>query len=230
MTRSAQIDPVIVSEDEGLSLAERAYRQLRDEIVTLALRPGDVIDERQLQAHLNVGRTPIREALLRLAGDRLVTIHARRGTFVSDMNLTDLRSVFEVREPLEALAARLAAVRATEDERAAVAAVRAGLADEVSAADLDGLMELDRRLHRLVYQLTRNGFLIETLERYLNHSTRLSRGAVERAGDPWPGWLADAVLSLDPLLRAIQERRPEEAAAAAAAHAASTEAHVRDSV
>lgn len=228
--RSALIHPSTHVEEEALSLTERAYRRLRDDIITLRLRPGDVIDERRLQVRLGMGRTPIREALLRLAGDRLVTIHPRRGTFVSDMNLTDLGSVFEVREQLEALAARLAAERALKNERAALATTRAGLAAEVSAADLDGLMELDRHLHQQVYRLSRNPFLIETLERYLNHSMRLSRGAVERGGHPWPEWLADAVLSFAPLLQAIEEGRPEIAAAAAAAHAATTAGHVRDAV
>jgi len=96
-------------EDASLPLAERAYRHLLHEIIRLSLRPGQVVHETELQQQLGMGRTPIREALLRLSGDKLVTIHPRRGTFVSDMNVTDLGAVYEVRADLESLAAKLAA-------------------------------------------------------------------------------------------------------------------------
>ena len=98
-------------DDPALPLAEAAYRYLLREIIDMSLKPGEVLNEADLQRRLGAGRTPIREALLRLAGDRLVTIHARRGTFVSDLNVTDLGAVYEVRTELERLAARLAAPR-----------------------------------------------------------------------------------------------------------------------
>ncbi|MCX7853916.1 MAG: GntR family transcriptional regulator, partial [Caldilineales bacterium] len=91
------------------SLSQRAYEGIKHQIISLALPPGAVIDEDRLQAELGLGRTPIREALQRLALEKLVTIVPRRGTFVTEIGLMDLRLLFEVRVPLESLATRLAA-------------------------------------------------------------------------------------------------------------------------
>jgi len=217
-------------EDASLPLAERAYRHLLHEIIRLSLRPGQVVHETELQQQLGMGRTPIREALLRLSGDKLVTIHPRRGTFVSDMNVTDLGAVYEVRADLESLAAKLAAERSGDEEVLELADIRRQLPAIVERSDPDGLMAVDLYLHRLVYRLARNEFLVSTLEHYLNLSTRLACGAVDRAGTSSLDWLADALLEFVPLLQAIEEHRPEVAMVAARDHAAAVEANVRQRV
>ena len=217
-------------DDPALPLAEAAYRYLLREIIDMSLKPGEVLNEADLQQRLGAGRTPIREALLRLAGDRLVTIHARRGTFVSDLNVTDLGAVYEVRTELERLAASLAAERRNDAEAVELASIRGQLPAFVRGSDADGLMTIDLYLHRLVFRLARNEFLADTLEHYLNLSTRLARAAVERTGASSSVWLADALLGFIPLFEAIEGRRPEAAVAAAMEHAAAVEAHVRRSV
>src|SRR2546423_14609976 len=75
---------------EPASLAERAYRAIREMIVSLELRPGAVIDERGLMERLGIGRTPTREALRRLAQGRLVEGYPRRGTFVTRVGIPGL--------------------------------------------------------------------------------------------------------------------------------------------
>src|SRR5213593_57100 len=96
-------------------------------IVSLELRPGAVIDERGLMERLGIGRTPTREALRRLAQERLVEVYPRRGMFVTSVEIRDLARLSEVRTVLESQAARLAAERATDQDRARLEALLAEL-------------------------------------------------------------------------------------------------------
>ncbi len=105
------------SEAEDGTLTDRAYRELEEMIVTLRLSPGTVLSEQALALRLKIGRTPIREALQRLARDGLVVIMPRRGIMVSEINLRLQLRLLEVRRELERLMASLAAERATPDER-----------------------------------------------------------------------------------------------------------------
>src|SRR5947208_6178972 len=140
---------------EATSLADRAYHAIREMIVSLELPPGAVIDERGLTERLGIGRTPTREALRRLAQERLVEVYPRRGMFVTSVEIRDLASLAEVRSLLESHAARLAAERATDDDRSALES----LLDELeTGGDLDTseLMALDERIHRQVYRSAHN--------------------------------------------------------------------------
>src|SRR4051812_27552518 len=94
----------------GLSLAEQAYRTLRDRLIMLDIAPGDPLNEAQLAAELVFGRTPLREALKRLETDHLVVSYPRRGTFATIVDITELAAISEVRQLLEPLAARKAAL------------------------------------------------------------------------------------------------------------------------
>src|SRR5581483_11735771 len=119
--------------------ADRAYLAIRGLIVSLELPPGAVIDERALMQRLELGRTPVREALRRLAHEQLVEVFPRRGMFVTGVDVRDLARISEVREALEPEAARLAAERATEAERDELSAI----AEEIGAGG--DLMALDER-------------------------------------------------------------------------------------
>ena len=106
------------------SLADRAYVAIRDLIVSLELPPGALIDERRAGAQsLGIGRTPVREALRRLAQEQLVEVFPRRGMFVTGVDVRDLARISEVRAALEPEAARLAAERATDEQRDGLAAL-----------------------------------------------------------------------------------------------------------
>ena len=86
--------------------------------MTLELPPGSLVSERDLMKRLELGRTPVREALRALARERLVEVYPRRGMFVSSVDVRDLAGLSEVRNTLEPTAARLAAERATDSDRA----------------------------------------------------------------------------------------------------------------
>ena len=79
------------------ALADRAYYAIRELIVSLDLRPGLVVNERELMQRLDLGRTPIREAVRRLAQEQLVEVFPRRGTFVTNVEIRDLASICDVR-------------------------------------------------------------------------------------------------------------------------------------
>ena len=90
-------------------LSDRAYAALRDRLVSLEIAPGAPIDEEALIRELGVGRTPVREAVRRLALERLVVVYPRRGTFAAAINITSLSDITDVRVQLEAHAAERAA-------------------------------------------------------------------------------------------------------------------------
>jgi DNA-binding GntR family transcriptional regulator len=158
--------------DAARSQSEEAYLRIRDRIVCLEMPPGSVVEEGWLRDELEIGRTPIREALQRLAWENLVRSVPHRGTFVTDVNITDLARITEVRVILEGHAARLAAERRGARDRDAIAE----LLERVDAVELTNqreLMQLDQEVHRQVYRSARNSFLEGTLERYFNLSLRL---------------------------------------------------------
>jgi DNA-binding GntR family transcriptional regulator len=154
------------------SQSEEAYRRLLERIVSLEMPPGSVVNEAQLRENLKIGRTPIREALQRLARENLVRSVPHRGTFVTDVNITDLARITEVRVVLESHAARLAAEKMTTADREAIRELLE-LLRRGYVTDQRGLMELDQQIHRLVYRTSHNPFLESTLERYFNLSLRL---------------------------------------------------------
>src|SRR5215217_2956221 len=110
--------PLDLDSSAATSLADKAYVAIRDRLIMLAIPPGDPIDDDALAQDLGVGRTPVREALKRLEGDRLVVSYPRRGTFAIGMDISDLAHISEIRVQLEPLAARRAAERAPRATRA----------------------------------------------------------------------------------------------------------------
>jgi DNA-binding GntR family transcriptional regulator len=159
------------------SLSDRAYVAIRNLIVSLELSPGSLIDERGLIESLGIGRTPVREALRRLAQEQLVEVFPRRGMFVTGVDVGDLARISEVRAVLEPEAARLAAARASDDERDELAT----LGDRIKrGADL---MSLDERIHRAVHAAAHNHLLEKTLGEYYVLALRIWMIALDRAQD-----------------------------------------------
>lgn len=187
------------------SLADRAYLAVRDLIVSVELPPGAVVDERELGARLEIGRTPMREAIRRLAQEKLIEVYPRRGMFVTPVELRDLASLSEVRIVLESTAARLAAARATDAERADLQALIEET-ERVHEPDGRALIELDERIHRQVYRCAHNAFLEETLEQFYALAKRIWFLALDRTTG-----VEEAVLEHRELLRAICEGRSADA-------------------
>jgi DNA-binding GntR family transcriptional regulator len=157
----------------GAPLADRAYSLLRDRIITLQIPPGAPINEDALRRELGLGRTPIREAVKRLALENLISVFPRRGTFASDINITDLSAISDVREVLEGHAAFRAAERLTDAQREELAELVALLATDGDAGHPETLMSRDAAVHRFIYRAANNPYLEATLSRYFNLSMRI---------------------------------------------------------
>ena len=147
----------------GDSLADAAYRRIEELIVTLELEPGAVLSESALTARLGIGRTPVREALQRLAKEGLVVVLPRRGVMVSEINLTRHMSLLELRREVERLAVRKAAVRATAAERAAFRDLAEGFAAAAAANDDIAFMRHDNALNGLILTACRNDYVVRAM-------------------------------------------------------------------
>jgi DNA-binding GntR family transcriptional regulator len=159
--------------DKRDSHSETAYRLLKDKIVTLQIPPASLLNEAHLMDELHLGRTPIREALQRLAYENLVIILPRRGTLVTDLNMSDFQKIFEIRLKLEPFAARLAATRATPNEISVMESLFRNAEDLIRQDDYHQLIKLDHQAHQLLVQAAHNEFLQEILEQLYTHILRL---------------------------------------------------------
>ncbi|SMF53724.1 DNA-binding transcriptional regulator, GntR family [Tistlia consotensis] len=163
MAESSRSDPEAQPADDGGSLTDRAYRQLEELIVTLRLAPGEVLSEAALSKQLGIGRTPIREALQRLAREGLVVILPRRGILVAEINVRSQLELLKVRRELERLMSQLCARRATPAERHAFAELAADMERAASDDDDVAFMRQDRQLNAMISQCCRNEYALKAL-------------------------------------------------------------------
>ncbi len=146
------------------TLTERAYRALEEQIVTLRLRPGQMLSEQMLSATFKIGRTPIREALQRLAREGLVAILPRKGILVSDINPRNQLLVLEVRRELERLLSRAGAERATKEQREQLQDLARGMDRASKANDDIAFMRLDREFNRLMIEAAHNDYAARSMK------------------------------------------------------------------
>ena len=144
-------------------IASVAYEQIEALIVSRQLPPGTMISENQLSEELGCGRTPIREALQRLRLEGYVEIHPRRGAQVTPIDTVRQLELLEVRRPLEHLAARLAAERATNLERAELLQLAEDIVEAAAAGRRADYFQANRAIHDLRAQATHNAMLVRTL-------------------------------------------------------------------
>jgi DNA-binding GntR family transcriptional regulator len=149
--------------DAPQTLTDKAYADLEELIVTLKIPPGTAVSEASLSTQLGIGRTPIREALQRLARERLVVILPQRGIFVSEINVKNQLRLLEVRRELERLIAKCAARRATEEERQRFQEISDALEQAARTNDEVTFMRLDREFNLLSLEAARNEFLSNSM-------------------------------------------------------------------
>jgi DNA-binding GntR family transcriptional regulator len=154
------------------TLTEQAYQKLEEMIVTLQLAPGAVLSEQALAAELGIGRTPVREALQRLAREGLIVILPRKGILVADTDPRKQLLVIEVRRELERLLARTSAERATSAERTRFREIADSMATAGRANDDITFMRLDRELNALLTETARNEYAARAMCFLNGHSRR----------------------------------------------------------
>lgn len=190
-----------------------AYQMLQERIIDLRLPPGTFLNEQRLADQLGLGRVPVREALARLAGDRFVTVLARRGTVVTQLALDDILDMFEAREAVECGIAYIAAMRASDHDigelrklvRAADTAREGGKHEE--------FLRDDHAVHTFLVHMIRNPLLQDTGDRLLLHSLRFWRTY-------WANRPAnmESMLTHADLIAALESRDPELAEKAMREH------------
>ena len=165
------------------TLTEQAYNRLEEMIVTLELAPGAVLSELALSCELSIGRTPIREALQRLAREGLVQVLPRKAIIVTDTDPRRQLLVLEVRRELERLLARTSAERATIVERAGFEAIAEGMEAAARTNDDIAFMRLDRELNALLAQASHNEYASRAMRVLNGHSRRFWYLHYKRAAD-----------------------------------------------
>jgi len=183
LSDAERISGAEVRKDSDRSLTGRAYVALEEMICTLRLEPGEVLSEGVLSETLGIGRTPVREALQRLAREGLVTVLPRRGVLVSEFNVKKQLRMLEVRRELERLMARSAASRATREERERFEAIARDMHESAEAGDDIRFMRLDHEFNVLVSQATRNEFASEAISLMAGLSRRFWFMHHRQAGD-----------------------------------------------
>jgi DNA-binding GntR family transcriptional regulator len=154
----------------AVSLSTNAYAAIKRLIVTLELRPDAVIDEVALAERLGVSRTPVREAIQRLAREQFVRVVARRGVFVTSIDVGELATLFETRQVIEPYAARLAAERGAAEVWDELQTVLSPATKPATAVET---LALDRRCHELMWSAAANRFLTDTLDMLYAQSERV---------------------------------------------------------
>ena len=150
------------------SLAGHAYQLLVRQITRHQIPAGEVLVEKKLMAELGIGRTPIREALQRLASEGFLCHMPHRGMYVCELSPLFVRNVFEFRSHIDSYMVRLAAERATEEDISALVEIQANLAKAMANDDIDSYIALDRRFFEALCQASQNEYVAETVSRIFN--------------------------------------------------------------
>jgi DNA-binding GntR family transcriptional regulator len=146
-----------------MKLNEEAYQRIEELIVTLELEPGSVVSEAMLSVRIDIGTTPIREALQRLAREHLVQILPRRGVIVTAVDVGLQLLVLETRRELDRLIARMAATRSTEPERAQMAQLADRMEGAAKGGDIRAFLQLDNEMNLHAARAARNDVAASTV-------------------------------------------------------------------
>lgn len=163
-----------------------AYETLKHEILELRLAPGSPIDETALTERFGMSRTPIREALVKLASDGLVMTLPNRSTIVAPIDFLGLPQFFDALTLMYRVTTRLAAVNRTEDEIAAIRELQHGYAKAVAAKDVPAMIEVNRDFHSAIASAGKNRYYREVFDRLLDEGRRLLRMYYSSFNDELP--------------------------------------------
>lgn len=180
------------------SLAEQAYDLLERRLVTLELAPGSVVSEGLLIDMVGLGRTPVREAIQRLAHQDLIRVLPRKGLMIESIRQSDLLQVLQVRKRLERLIVRLAALNARDEQRSSLSAVARELA--IAHESFEQFLELDHRMDQLLDACAGNPFASAAVSPLRTHCRRFWYFSRHRLQ------LSDAITAHSTMIRLVARR------------------------
>lgn len=158
--------------ENSITLAEKAYQIIEEMIVTLALAPGTIFSETTLAEELGIGRTPLREALKKMASEQLVTPIARRGIQVVEINVLDQLQLLETRRVLDKLIAQRAAGRATPEEGERFRKLGKSIFEAAADEDLQAYIQADYQFDQMIMSVANNRFAAHAAAPLHVHSRR----------------------------------------------------------
>lgn len=213
MARS-DTDPVL--ERKRGSGVKMVYEVLRDEILDLVLPPGSPIDEVQLAERFKMSRTPIREALVRLAGEGLIDTLPNRSTMVSNIDFLNMHTFFDALVLMYRVTTRLAAQHHRLEDLAVIRAHQARFTAAAEAQDALAMIATNAALHSAIADAGRNPYFISLFNRLLDEGRRILRLYYQSYGDRLPQQFVD---EHEDMIAAIAARDSEAADRLARAHA-----------
>lgn len=145
-------------------LKELVYLELKHKILTGEIASQTRLMEIDLSEKMNVSRTPIREAISRLADDGLVKVEPRRGAYVANISIKDMLDVFEVREDLEGFVAQLASERITDEQKDQLARIAGEYELAIKKPNKEAIIDLDEKFHNFIVECCNNGTLSELVK------------------------------------------------------------------
>jgi DNA-binding GntR family transcriptional regulator len=203
--------------------SEHAYRVLMQEIVSFALMPGEDLDEASLVGRLGMSRTPVREALVRLAAEGLVHLVPNRGARVAPMGWNDIREHLEAFDVSQRLVTRWAAIRRSDEQIPIIDAERKAFETSFRKDDSSAMLDANLRFHAAIGAACRNSLLQRFYLQQLTADLRIARLAMtiecfqdERA---YRGHVGEIVREHRELVEAIRDRDADRAEALARSHA-----------
>jgi DNA-binding GntR family transcriptional regulator len=196
-----------------MKVSDRIYSVVETQINRRELLPGDPVDEESLMSQFGVSRTPVREAILRLKAEGLVSSISRGGTIVSKMDFTELLSVWELLAELEGLSARYACERMTNKEREALADTYKASQGVVERNDALGWQQANMEFHEVLYAGSRNPYLRQEILRMRTRTSAYRNHSFDAMG-----YISKAYQYHGRILQAILDQDPAGAAKAATAH------------
>lgn len=204
------------SERRRGSGVKMVYDVLRDEIIDLSLAPGSPIDEIQLATRFAMSRTPIREALVRLAGEGLVTTLPNRSTVVSNIDFLTLPAFFDAITLMYRVTTRQAALHRTRADLAAICAHHDAFASAVAAQNALDMIAHNRDFHSAIAEAGRNPYYLGLFNRLLDEGRRILRLYYSSFDDQLP---QEYVSEHENMIAAIEAQDTEAADRLASAHA-----------
>jgi DNA-binding GntR family transcriptional regulator len=147
---------------------EKIYNIILDRILQLEYKPGDIIEEKKISQEFNISRTPVRESLLRLSNKSMINMIPRIGTYVTQIDIKEVKNAYQVKKKLEAYAAELAAEFASEEEAQQLMNLATEMDTYLGSSDYLKYIAADYEFFRIIRDTCRNEILIEMLED-LNH-------------------------------------------------------------
>ncbi len=192
------------------------YETLRNEIIELKIAPGSPIDEVQLSDRFELSRTPVREALVKLSAEGLITTLTNRATIVSQIDFLGLPEFFDALTLMYRVTTRLAAARHKADDIESILALQKSFETAVNERDVLAMIATNRDFHLAIAVAGRNRHYTELFTRLLDEGRRILRLYYSSFNDVLPRYY---VTEHEDMIKAIMERDVEKADRIAVAHA-----------